>query len=119
MAALPNPAENIKQDDSLTIPVRVVVKEEGIWKSIRRLSNKNALLVATELEKDRLRFGEITKRTCLSVNDVNHALCNLKELGLITQSKDDKKYDLTQYCRLLLISLRFLNREIAKIREGE
>ena len=80
-----------------------------IAKAMRRLlDNKNILFVIRALVKGGLvrpmNFGELLQDTQLSRNDLNHALLDMKNIGLIIQLSD-KKYAITQYCATLLKAL--------------
>lgn len=90
-----------------------------IAKGIRRLlDNKNVLLVVRILvEKGPMKFGDITGGTQLSRSDLNHALQEMKDIGLIVQL-ESKEYSLTQYCATLLKGLEIITDDFKKNQDG-
>jgi hypothetical protein len=91
---------------------------EHLWKSIRKLSSMDAILVVHILrqEKNGLLFGELLRKSAMSPNDLNHVLSGLKSLDLVIKS-EDKRYYLTNYCVLLLDALKYLKETLAGINE--
>lgn len=100
------------KDGFFTIPATISLEEKELWKSIRRLTNKDILIIVMILEKEPYSFGEIKKKTQFDSNTVNHALIALKDLGLVIQ-KEDKRYYPTKYCQIILNALRTIKNEIA------
>jgi DNA-binding HxlR family transcriptional regulator len=91
---------------------------EEIWKAVRKVANSDARKVTRALYLRGLNFGELKAETGLSDNDLNHALYEMKKLGLIVVDGDKKgkaKYHLTQYYVALLESLRVLKDRLGKL----
>jgi predicted transcriptional regulator len=82
-----------------------------LWKAIRKLSGENAIAVVRVLCEGGKTFREIQTATGLSVNDLNHALYDMKYLDLIItrgDKKGEKTYHLTSYCVVLLNAIERL-----------
>jgi len=78
---------------------------EALWKAIRKLSAKNTMVVINSLCNKGKTFRDIQKDTGLLVNDLNHALYDLKQLNLVIvkgDRKGERFYHLTEYCVILL-----------------
>jgi predicted transcriptional regulator len=79
-------------------------REDLSWRAVRKLSNEPARhVVICLLNHPGSNFGEMRNLTGLSLNDLNHALNDMKQLNLIIY--DHKKYYLTKYCVALICSL--------------
>jgi predicted transcriptional regulator len=92
-----------------------------MWKVIRSLAATRKSLFIVELlvhTDDGMTFGELKKKTGWDSNDINHALISLKENGLIIQSEDSKKYEVTQYCIALLATFTRLNNALEWLNES-
>lgn len=82
-----------------------------VWKALRKLSNKNINHVCKLLFYYEKTFSEIQEETGLTVNDVNHALYDLKQHNLVIMQGDkrgERTYHLTSYCVILLETLDIL-----------
>lgn len=76
---------------------------DALWRVIRKLSDDNTMQVVYALdEKKALTSGELHKETNLSGSDLNHILFDLKNLNVIIQNREDKKYHLTSYGEVIL-----------------
>lgn len=66
------------------------------------------LVVQLLRQEGPMSFGQLQKKTALSPNDLNHILGSLRNIDLIIQNEEDKKYYLTNYCVIVLDALRHL-----------
>ena len=76
-----------------------------LWRTIRKLSNENVMTVIKALCNGGKTFAEIQMSTGLIVNDLNHALYDMKQINLVImegEKKGERKYHLTGYCIVLL-----------------
>ncbi|MDD5700657.1 MAG: hypothetical protein PHU23_01290 [Dehalococcoidales bacterium] len=90
------------------------LSKEGkdLWIIIRKLaSNKKAigLIVLLANAPNGMSFGDLKKKTGMDTNDINHTLLGLREIGLIIQDEDSKKYSITEYCAAILYTFRRIN----------
>jgi DNA-binding HxlR family transcriptional regulator len=99
--------EESQKDCLLTNQIEIQHGDE-LWRAIRKLTNEKTMLIVKTLAEDSYNFSELRNKTGLDTNTINHALIDLRTLGLIIQSKDDKKYSLTKYCLAILSGLRFI-----------
>jgi DNA-binding HxlR family transcriptional regulator len=84
---------------------------DSLWKAIRKLSSENSMAVVKALCDGGKTFRELQAETGLLVNDLNHTLYDMKQIGLVTQlgeKKGERTYNLTSYCVLLLDSIKGL-----------
>ncbi len=99
------------------------LKEIGndLWVIIRKLAENTkamhfiGLLVETP---DGMSFGDLKKKTGMDSNDINHTLLGLKNLGLIIQDKETKKYAITMYCAAFLATFRRFNTALEWLNES-
>ena len=78
--------------------------------SLRKLSNPNAILVATKLfEKNSMTFRELQKDTLLSTTTLAHAIYTLKNADIVIKDRD--RYYLTNYGVILLEALNQIREE--------
>ena len=78
---------------------------DSLWKAIRKLSSENSMEVVRALCGGGKTFGELQLETGLIINDLNHVLYDMKQMGLIIalgERKGERKYHLTSYCVILL-----------------
>jgi len=90
------------------------LSKEGkeLWIIIRKLaSNKKAidLIVLLADAPNGMSFGDLKKKTGMDTNDINHTLLGLKDIDLIIQDEDSKKYSITEYCAAFLYTFRRIN----------
>ena len=84
---------------------------DSLWKAIRKLSSENSMTVLTALCKGGKTFRELQTETGLIVNDLNHILYDMKQMGLIItrgEKKGERTYHITSYCSILLNSIQRL-----------
>jgi len=95
----------------------VASAQYNIAKPIRRLlENKNISSVVKALLKGPMSFGELSEETQLKRNDLNHALLEMKSIGLAVQL-EDKKYSLTVFCCVIMEAMATIKEEFKKRRE--
>jgi hypothetical protein len=106
VAAITNMPEPVLQEDL------VATMKLNVAKAMRRLlENKNVSLVVRALvKKGPMSFGELKQETQLERNDLNHALLEMKTIGLAIQL-EDKKYSLTLYCATILKAMNEIGKE--------
>jgi len=98
------------------------LKDAGkdLWVVIRKLAeNKKAMLFIELLagNPEGMSFGELKKKTGMDSNDINHTLLGLKNLGLVIQDEENKKYSITMYCAAFLATFSRLNTALKWLNE--
>lgn len=79
---------------------------DALWRVIRKLSDDSAMLVVLALEENEtMTSRELHEETKLPMSNINHALNDLKMLKVITQNKESKKHQLTDYGKVILKAL--------------
>lgn len=105
-------------------PPRIVVTGEktinmdSLWKAFRKLSSENSMVVVRALYGGGKTFGELQADTGLIVNDLNHILYDMKQMGLVTpqgERKGERTYHLTSYCVILLDTIVDLKKELQRV----
>jgi len=91
---------------------------DSLWKAIRKLSSENSMTVLRELCKGGKTFRELQTETGLIVNDLNHILYDMKQMGLIIprgEKKGERTYHITSYCAILLNSIKLLQDKLQHV----
>lgn len=94
-----------------TVPGVKGINIDEIWRAIRKFANEDASKVARALRMEPMNFGELQNNTKLTPNELNHALHDMKTMGLIIQKKD-KSYCLTTYSNVLINALQDLQAKL-------
>lgn len=96
----------------------VATAQYDIAKAIRRLlENRNINKVVEALIKRPMGFSELREETKLKTNDLNHALLEMKNIGLVTQL-NDKKYSRTIFCTVILEAMQQIKENFAAKKES-
>lgn len=93
---------------------------DHLWRAIRKLSNRDAMAVVNALANKSMTFGELQAATNLIVNDLNHALYDMKQMDLVItigEKKGQRKYHLTNYCITLLNAVNVLRNALIDLDE--
>jgi DNA-binding HxlR family transcriptional regulator len=91
---------------------------DSLWRAIRKLSNRDTMIVVQVLADESMTFSELQAAAGLNVNRLNHILYDMKQMNLIIpigEMKGQRKYYLTRYCKILLNTLVTLQREINSV----
>jgi DNA-binding HxlR family transcriptional regulator len=97
---------------------------DSVCKSFKKVSNSKAAAVVRALRDDNKgkTFRELQTETKLIVNDLNHAIYDMKQLNLIVtegEKKGEVKYRLTSYCVALLDAIDDLQELLHGISDEE
>lgn len=83
--------------------------KDALWRVIRKLSDDSAMLVVLALDRNgEMTSQELRDETKLPGSNLNHALVDLKAMKVIMQNRENKKYQLTSYGKIILGALSSL-----------